>query len=95
MDTNMTMADAASLYGMMPMPEPGEETMLCLQMTVGFKASIGMFLFDGWNGGRKGGVYNFGYYFATLVFVATLALIVELVPVIRSRYLSNKSKQST
>ena len=94
MDTNMTTADAASLYGMMPLPEPGEETMLCLQMTVGFRASIGMFLFDGWNGGRKGGVYNFGYYFATLVFVATLALIVELVPVIRGRYLSNKPKQS-
>ena len=56
MDTNITMADAASLNEMMPMPEPGEETMLCLQMTVGFKASIYMFLFDGWNAGIKGGV---------------------------------------
>ena len=62
-------------------------------MTVGFRASIGMFLFDGWNGGRKGGIYNFGYYFATLVFVATLALIVELVPVIRGKYLSKIPNQ--
>ena len=77
-----------SVGGMMP--EPGQDTVLCLQMTVSWKASIGMFMFDGWNGGRKGGVYNFGFYFATLVFVAMLAVIVELVPVIRSKYLSNK-----
>ena len=61
-------------------------------MVVGWRASIGVFLFDGWNGGRKNGVINFGYYFATLVFVATLAVIVEVVPLIRSKYLSNKPK---
>ena len=66
--------------------------MLCLQMTVGWRASLGIFMFDGWNGGRKNGVLNFGYYFATLVFVATLAVIVEVVPLIRSKYLTNKPK---
>ena len=64
----------------MPKPEPGEEEVMCLQMTIGFRDSIGMFLFDGWDGGRYS---NFGYYFATLVFVATLAFIVEAVPYIR------------
>ena len=59
-------------------------------MTVGWRASVGMFMFDGWNGGRKNGG-NFGYYFATLIFVATLAVIVELVPVIRAKYLTNKT----
>ncbi len=69
-----------SIMGDMPMPEPGQEEVLCLQMVVGFRDSIGMFLFDGWDGGRKS---HFGYYFATLVFVATLAFIVEAVPYIR------------
>ena len=54
-------------------------------MTVNFKASVGMFLVDGWDAGRKS---NFGYYLATLVFVATLAFIVEAVPYIRSLYFS-------
>ena len=69
----------------MPMPAPGQDTVMCLQMTVGFRDSIGMFLFDGWDGGRSS---NFGYYFATLVFVATLAFIVEAVPLLRATCLS-------
>ena len=77
------------MMGDMPMVEPGEEEVLCLQMVVGFRDSIGMFLFDGWNGGRKNGG-NFGYYFATLVFVATLAFIVEAIPLIRSKFFSPK-----
>ena len=58
-------------------------------MVVGFRDSIGMFLFSGWDGGRKS---NFGYYFATLVFVATLCFFVEAVPYIRGKFLTPKSK---
>ena len=64
------------------MPDPGQDTILCLQMTVGFRDSIGMFLFSGWDAGRK--TNNFGLYFATLIFVATLCFVVEAVPFIRS-----------
>ena len=74
-----------AMMGDMPMPQHGEEEVLCLQMTVGFRDSVGMFLFEGWDAGRKS---NFGYYFATLVFVATLAFIVEAVPIIRSKFLN-------
>ena len=74
----------------MPMPDPGQDTVMCLQMTVGFKDSLGMFLFPGWDGGRHS---NFGYYFATLVFVATLAFIVEAVPLMRSTCLSPKKEE--
>ena len=66
----------------MPMPEPGQEEVMCLQMTVGFRDSVGMFLFKGWDAGRTS---NFGYYFATLIFVATLAFIVEAVPFLKPK----------
>ena len=59
-------------------------------MTVGFKASIGMFLFPGWDGGRKS---NFGFYFATLLFVAVLCFIVEAVPYIRGKYFAPTSSK--
>ena len=74
----------------MPMPEPGEEEVMCLQMTVGFRDSVGMFLFKGWDAGRTS---NFGYYFATLIFVATLAFIVEAVPYIRGTFLKPKKEE--
>ncbi len=77
----------------MPMVEPGQDEVLCLQMVVGFRDSIGMFLFHGWNGGRKNGG-NFGYYFATLVFVATLAFIIESVPLLRNKFFSPKKQTS-
>ena len=58
-------------------------------MTVKFRAFIGMFLFDGWEAGKH---TNFGYYFATLLFVVTLGFIVEAVPYIRNLYF-NPNKQ--
>ena len=60
-------------------------------MTVGFRDSLGMFLFNGWDGGRKS---NFGYYFATLVFVATLCFLVEAIPYIRGKFFSPSSPSS-
>ena len=59
-------------------------------MEVNFKDSVGKFLFQGWDAGRKS---HFGYYFATLVFVATLCFIVEAIPYIRSIYFSHNSKK--
>ena len=37
---------------MEPIAPGSVEEALCLQMTVGFKPSVGMFLFEGWNAGR-------------------------------------------
>ena len=72
-------------------------------MTVGWRKSIGMFLFDNWDAGRrdyklpdgsKVMVDDFGYYFATLVFVATLAFVVEGIPYFRSAYFNHKTSSS-
>ena len=62
-------------------------------MTVGFKSSVGMFLFKGWDAGRRpGGNSEFGYYFATLIFVATLSFLVEAIPYLRGKYLTPSEK---